>query len=283
MTHEQKKQVRDALIRYVNRFDTQTKAAATLHGISTSTISMVKNNNWEHLSDRLWFLLARQVGFFSGEWQAADTSVHMLLGILLGDAQRYGMTYGISIGRGLGKTFAASRYTYKHESVFYVDGAECANRRTLMTSILNAAGIVNRGSVPDMMHEFTVAASNMDEPLIIIDDAHRLKDRALHFAIQLANTLAGNAGIVLLGDSSLRERVIEGVRTHRTGFDDIYKAIGRRFITLGSLAPRDVELVCHANSIHDKDIIEVIEQQCNNNLHTVTTLIHEHREMDLAA
>jgi len=74
MTNEQKGQVRDALVRYVNNFDSQTKAAESLQGISSSTISQVKNHNWELLSNRLWYHIARQVGFYCGEWQPADTN-----------------------------------------------------------------------------------------------------------------------------------------------------------------------------------------------------------------
>jgi hypothetical protein len=64
----------------------------------------VKNHNWELLSDRLWHHVARQVGFYCGDWNAADTSAYLLLRILFSDAQHYAMTYGIAIGEGLGKT-----------------------------------------------------------------------------------------------------------------------------------------------------------------------------------
>src|SRR6185437_13725271 len=107
MTNEQKRQVRDALIRYTSNFDTQTHASESLQGISSSTISQVKNNNWELLSERLWHHIARQVGFYCGEWQPADTSAYLLLRILFSDAQHYAMAYGIAIGTGMGKTFAA--------------------------------------------------------------------------------------------------------------------------------------------------------------------------------
>ena len=42
MTNEQKRQVREALIRYTANFDTQTQAAESLQGVSSSTISQVR-------------------------------------------------------------------------------------------------------------------------------------------------------------------------------------------------------------------------------------------------
>src|SRR3954466_6351117 len=120
MTHEQKKQVRDALVRYAASFPTQNEAAESLQGISPATLSLVRNNNWELLSERLWHHIARQVGFFCGEWQPADTSSYLLLRILLGDAQHYAMTYGIAIGKGLGKTFTAHHYTRENDNTIYL-------------------------------------------------------------------------------------------------------------------------------------------------------------------
>src|SRR3954471_21288376 len=117
MTNEQKKQVKDALMRYVNKCGTQTIASENLDGVSTSTISLVKNCKWELISDRLWQNIARQVGFYCGEWQPADTSAYLLLRILFSDAQHYTMTYGIAFSEGLGKTFTAGRYLHEHGNV----------------------------------------------------------------------------------------------------------------------------------------------------------------------
>ncbi len=282
MTNEQKRQVRDALVRYVNNFDSQTKAAESLKGISSSTISQVKNHNWELLSERLWYHIARQVGFYCGEWQPADTSAYLLLRILFSDAQHYSMTYGISIGTGLGKTFTASHYIRENDAAYYIACNEEFNRKSFMTALVNAAGIEAHGTVPEMMQQFANTIIEKEEPLLILDDAHKLKDRVLHLVVLLANSLAGNAGIVIMGGDQLRMRIIEGVRLKKVGFDDIYKSIGRRFITLGCPGPKDVELVCRANGLYDEDTINHINESCHN-LHTATQLIMQQTQMKNAA
>ncbi len=260
MTHEQKKQVREALVRYVSNFDTQAQAADSLEGITGSTISLVKNNNWELLSERLWQNIARQVGFYcgDGDQQPADTSCYLLLRILFSDAQHYAMTYGIAIGIGLGKTFAATQYMKDHADTFYMAGMEQYNRKSFLATLMCSTGIEPRGTVPDMLKQFAAEISGREEPLIIIDDAHKLKDRVLHLLVLLANSLAGSAGIIILGGESLRWRIIEGVRLKKIGYDDIFKSIGRRFITLGTLGPKDVQLVCCANGVFDEEIIKHI-------------------------
>jgi len=283
MTNEQKQQVRDALVRFVNKFDTQARAAENLEGISTSTISQVRNNHWELLSDRLWYHIARQVGFFTGEWQAADTTSYLLLRILFSDAQHYGMTYGIAIGKGLGKTFTAARYAQENSNTYYIESNEQMNRKSFMTLLMKEANMGYKGGVPEMMQYFADNIEQKEEPLLIIDDAHKLKDRVLHLLVLLSNSLAGKAGIIMMGDDTLRTRIIDGVRLKKVGYDEIYKSIGRRFITLNSPGPRDVELVCNANGLYHEDVVAAVKEECNNDLHAATTLIQMHNNVRMAA
>ena len=287
MTNEQKGQVREALIRYAGSFATQTEAAESLQGISASTISQVKNNNWELLSDRLWHNIARQVGFYCGpdsyRGQPADTTAYLLLRILLSDAQNYGMTYGIAMGEGLGKTFTACQYTREHENTCYLACNDQYNRKSFIVALLHAYGVEPKGTVPQMMEQFVACTTEKDAPLLVLDDAHTLKDRVLHLVVLLSNALAGNAGVVILGRDELRLHITEGVRLKKVGFDEIYKSIGRRFITLNTLGPRDVELVCRANGIYDEDTISYISETSGSNLHDAVRLICERSEMKAAA
>lgn len=283
MTNEQKKQVKDALVRYISKFTSQTTAAESLEGISTSTISQVKNDNWELLSERMWHNIARQVGFYCGEWQAADTSAYMLLRILFGDAQHYAMTYGISFAQGMGKTFTAARYTRENDGTFYIACNEQYNRRSFIIALLNAAGLEAKGSVPEMIQQYAAYIGSHEEPLLIFDDADKLKDRVLHLIILLSNSLSGNAGIIIMGGQILRDRIIEGVRLKKIGFDEIFKSIGRRFMTLSCPAAKDIELVCQANGIVDDDMIAHILDESKNNMHNTYELITKHTSMNMAA
>ena len=283
MTNEQKTQVRAALLHYVNNFETPAQAAASLYGVSVSTLSLIRNERWELLSDDLWLHIAHQVGCVDTEWKPADTGAYLLLRILCGDAQHYRMTYGIAIASGLGKTFTAHHYTRENADTFYMAGNEYYNRKSFMAALLNSAGQKAKGTVPEMMQQFADFIRDRDEPLFILDDAHKLKDRVLHMAVILANSVLGSAGIVIMGDDRLRSRIMDGVNAKRVGYDEIYKSIGRRFISLGSLGPNDVALVCRANNICDEEVIAAIKEECNNNLHHATRLINQAAHYKIAA
>ena len=72
------------------------------------------------------------------------------------------------------------------------------------------------------------------------------------------------------------------MRLKKVGFDEIYKAIGRRFITMGSIGPKDVELVCMANGIYSDGLIKEIAEQ-SDNLHMVARLVQRQLEFKSAA
>jgi DNA transposition AAA+ family ATPase len=283
MTNEQKLQVKDALMRYIACFDTQAEAANNLNGVSPAIISQVKNNNWDMISERLWQHIARQVGFYGGQWHAADTSTSLLLRILLSDAQHYCMSYGIAIARGLGKTFTATQYARKHDHVIYICANSTHNRRSFIAELLYAVGIKPSGTMPDMINSFSATFTAKDAPLLIVDDAHLLKDRVLQLLVAITNTLTGKAGVVLMGTEELITRITEGTQEQKTGFDRIYDTLGRRFITLNSLNPKDIEVICRANNLDEDSAIMAVAEACNGNLHNINSHLTRIRLMKIAA
>jgi hypothetical protein len=170
----------------------------------------------------------------------------------------------------------------ENEDVWYVAGLEQYNRKSFMSMLLAAAGHRADGTVPELIEQVAAAAEEKEECLIIVDDAHKLKDRVLHLLVLLANRLAGKAGIVIMGNEDLRMRVVEGVRLKKTGYEEIFKSIGRRFITLNYLAPQDVALVCRANGVFDDDIINYITENAGN-LHHVAGMLQDHNQLRMAA
>jgi len=275
MIHQQKLQIRDALLRYISNFSSEAQAAKNLEGLSASTITKIKNYNWESLNDEQWQALARQVGFYCGEWQAANTSTYTLLRILFSDAKHYTMVYGIAISAGLGKTFSAKMYCRENTNTCYIAGSELHNRKAFITELLKNFTNETKEKVPEMMQQLCDHLAIQDEPLLIIDDAHKLKDRVLHFVISLTDCLSGLCGMVIMGNEELRDRILKGVKENTEGFETIYKTIGRSFISLAQMGPNDVKLICQANNVKDENRISYIKEQCKNNLRPIAQLVQE--------
>ena len=283
MTHEQKLQVKSALLRYIESFNTQQQAAESLQDVSPTIVSQIKNDNWGLLSDRLWQHVARQVGFYCGEWHVADTCASLLLNILFNDAQNYAMAYGVAISDGLGKTFTAKNYQHNREQVYYMSCTRDHNRRTFMTSLMQCAGMDDKGTMPELINTFIARMKNKDLPLLILDDAQLLNDRVMHLLVMLTNALAGAAGIVMMGNDELRLRITSGTQIDKPGYDKVYSTFGRRFITLGKPGPNDVEMICKANGVDDGQIIAAIASECKDNLHPIVTLVEQYKTNRIAA
>ena len=284
MNHEQKKQIKDALVRYAANYTNDAAVANSLEGVNAATIALVMNYNWEMVTDAQWDMLARQVGFYCGDWKQAETTANLLLRVLLNDAQNYAMVYGVAMATGTGKTFCATQYARQNHNVVYINGRSNYNRKTFMAALLQVCDYTDiPESTPDRLKMAATLIAAKTQPLIVIDEAHLLKDRVLHLIVLLAEYLNGQAGLILMGDTTLRTRIVEGVRLKKPGFDDVYKMTGRRFVTLGNAAPADVHAVCRANGLYDEDAIAYINTQSNGNLHIATSLITQIVRTGIAA
>ncbi len=284
MNHEQKKQIKDALVRYAAHYTNADAVANSMDGVSATTVAMVTNYNWDMVSEAQWGMLARQVGFYCGDWKYAETTASLLLRVLLNDAQNYAMVYGVAMAAGTGKTFCTTQYARTNNNVVYITGRSTYNRKTFIAALLQVCDYTDiPESTPDRLKMAATLIAAKTQPLIIIDEAHLLKDRVLHLIVLLAEYLNGQAGLILMGDSSLRTRIVEGVRLKKPGFDDIYKMTGRRFVTLGNAAPADVQAVCRANAVNDEDTIAYITTESNGNLHIATSLITQIVRTGIAA
>jgi len=285
MNNEQKEQIREALIRYTKQFPTQKTAALSLEDVSPYTLSLIKNYKWQKINETMWTTIARQVGFYCSterprqmpkpEWKKADTGCYLLLRILFGDAQRYNMAYGVAIQTGLGKTFAATTYAKENPNACYIACNEKMNRKSFLETILSKLGQEPTGTAAVLTEQLVATVEEQDEPLIILDDAHLLKDRVLHFVIQLYKRLINHCGITILGNDTLRTRIIEGARLCKEHHNEIYNTIGRRFVTLGQSGPKDIELVCRANGINNEASIYEIKSASMGNLHNAAAFIKQ--------
>jgi hypothetical protein len=213
------------------------------------------------------------------QWNAANTSTSLLLRILFSDSQKYGMPYGIAIGDGFGKTFSAGQYIRDNseEHTWYIAGNEAHSRRSFLQDLLTVMGIEGtEGTINELLARAKDHFKEVEHPLLVIDDAQKLNHRALQLVVLLSNGLKGHGGIILMGNTGLRERITEGVKSKRPDYGDIYKSIGNRFITHSLLGPNDVEAICRANGVTSDIVIDGIRQKCSNSLKDISALIQSY-------
>lgn len=274
-----KKQIQEKLADYCGRYDSQNKAAASLKGVSSGTISQMLNNNWELISDEMWRNVGSQIGYSRNNWEIVETRDFRLLSTLLKDAKENSNVYAVTGDAGTGKSIALRRYVEANKTTFLLSCNEYWNRKMFLMELLTAMGRDYSGfTVGEMMYEAVKALKSKESPIIILDEADKLTDQVLYFFITLYNQLEDRCGIVLCATSHLEKRIKKGIKLNKKGYTEIYSRIGRKFIELKGVGSTDVRAICSANGINTPSAIKEIWEDCEGDLRRVKRKVHAIRQ-----
>lgn len=137
MTTEQKQQIADQLSAYCAQKGSQNKAANSLNGVSSATISKVRSGQWETISDDMWRSIAAQTSNAEANgWQVVKTRAYDVMTFTLASVQADSLTAAVIGGAGSGKTEAIKNYTAAGRNVYHMVCSEYWNRRTFMAKLL---------------------------------------------------------------------------------------------------------------------------------------------------
>lgn len=267
MTQEKKFQIRNALQRYINCFPNRLVMLKTLQGIEWPLISKALTYNWHLLHQDDWQLLARNVGFYSEDWNAAETGTYLMLHILFNDAARCASNYGLALESGSGKTYVAQYYAKQHPDTIYIKGSRWLTKRRLLAQCLQQLHQHPTKTVNSLLQKLDACMQYMNEPLIIIDDAHKLKPTVLQ---SLAALMQGKCGMVILGSEKL---LLQLSGSNKIG-NNVYQLLGKHLIKGNLNRPYDAALVCAANGITEPAKIKAMCMY-NNNLHHISMAIQQ--------
>lgn len=272
---EQKLSISNKLQDYCEKFGSQNKAANSLKGVSSATISQILSSNWELIADSMWQSVAAQIGWSSVKWETVITKDFKAINHLLKDAQTHSNVFAIKGDAGSGKTYAIKKYSEQNKNAYVLCCNEYWNKKYFLWELLSAMGRDAGGlTVSEMMLEAVSSLKKIKNPLIIMDEADKLKDEVLYFFITLYNQLEDHCGIVLCATDHLEKRINRGVKLNKKGYKEIYSRIGRKVIPLKGVGSTDVIQVCSANGINDKSEIKRIEEDCQYDLRRVKRSIH---------
>jgi DNA transposition AAA+ family ATPase len=279
MTNETKQQIKSKLADYCARYESQNKAANSLKGVSSATISQVLNDNWSLISDEMWRKIGTQIGYSTDAWEIVETRDFRLLNALLTDAQQNSNVFAVTGDAGTGKTFTLRQFASENKRVFLLSCNEYWNRKMFLMELLGAMGKDYSGyTVGEMMFEAVKGLKVMDQPSIFLDEADKLTDNVLYFFITLYNQLEDHCGIVLVATSHLEKRIKRGIKLNKKGYTEIYSRIGRKFIELKGVGSSDVRAICAANGIDSQITIKEIYQDSEGDLRRVKRRIHAYKQ-----
>lgn len=275
MNNTEKQQIVERLRKYAARYQSQNKAANSLKGVSSATISQMLNNNWDLIANEMWRNVANQIGFNQTEWVGVETRDSKFLTHLLGDSQKRSSTFAVVGDAGTGKTYTLRQYAENNKNAFLLQCNEYWNRKMFMQELLSAMGKDYSGyTVGEMMGEVVRSLKATEKPIIIMDEADKLSDQVLYFFITLYNLLEDCCGLILCATNHLEKRISKGVTLNKKGYNEIKSRIGRKCIALEGLSKNDIAAVCLANGIESKEAITEVMKDCEGDLRRVKRKVY---------
>jgi DNA transposition AAA+ family ATPase len=271
----EKEKIKESLQAYCERYGSQNKAALSLTGVSSATVSQVLNNNWELVNDKMWMNIASQIGFKTDDWVVVETRDFKVMTELLNDSKQFHIVNAITGEAGTGKTEAIKNFVASNKNAFVLNCNEYWNRKLFLVELLQQMGRDASGfTVGELMNEIVRGLKTTQNPVIIMDEADKLTDQVLYFFITLYNQLEDHCGIMLCATDNLEKRIRKGLRLNKKGYKEIFSRIGRKFIVLRGVSSVDIQAICIANGIDDKKEISRIMQESENDLRRVKKMIH---------
>jgi DNA transposition AAA+ family ATPase len=253
---QNEKQLLSEEIRRLADKTSQNKVAARA-GVAPATISAILNHNWKLVADEMWRKVQSTLRI-DLNWKHADTSGYRTLQIQLKAAKSQSLSIAVAYFEGRSKTHSYRRFELEQDNTIYVECKTFWTRKSYLQALMQAAGMPKtktEGTIQYLYESFVDHVRGMVKPTIINDQTDKLKDPSLDLSIDLFNDLQGQCAFVQSGTPALRERIIRGVNSNRTGYREWYSRIGRKFITLQETSLEDATVICNANGVYDENTI----------------------------
>lgn len=279
ITDLQKSDIQFLLKKYVSSHQSQRAAANSLENVSEATIIAIQQGKFSQISESMWLNVGKQLGAFKRKSQLVETLDFQTLVLYYSLAKEEGASFYVTGGAGFGKTYTAKFFAEANRSrnVFYLECAMYWNKKQFLGNLLQAMGKSGNGlSIGEMMEAIVRDLSRRHQPVIILDEFDKLPDVVMTFFITLYNELNSMCGFVMQSTNHMEKRLMRGLRTNKTGYQEFFSRIGSRFIQLKGTTPAEVKEMCIENGISSPEEIASIINEYNGDLRRVERNILKH-------
>lgn len=172
-------------------------------------------------------------------------------------AKKHHLMIGITADSGVGKTTALEAFA-ERKNVFYVLYEESMKPKQFFTRLLKAMGIPFDGSLYDMIDRIAEALNVLPNPLVIIDEAGKLKDRMILYLHDLRNKTHKNCGLVMAGMPYFESNLIKFSNKQKIGYGEFFRRVNV-WHTLEGLSNAEIEVICKYYGIEDKETVRMMK------------------------
>ena len=243
---------------WITRLGSQNKVAEKC-GISSTALSQWMNGKYGANTTELDKKIAAALGYQEDGWQVVTTiRNYQKIEFVFRSCKQQSMWMAISNKAGSGKT-QTLEHLFNRDlsgSVIFIQAEEWNARQFLLELAERTCGVPKRAytDIPTLLKLITEYLNRLaaDQPLLIIDEADKLRPAALRKLIPIYNRTEHRLGCVLAGTENLHKEIARGVRNNLKGYDEIDSRLGRTFIDLPGATELEVRDICLANRLDNE-------------------------------
>lgn len=231
----------------------QNKLATKL-GISSAQLTNIRTNKLDKVSHDMLHNISNQLGIFNGWRIASTTNLKRVTNICI-HAQKFQVAKAISFAPGTGKTEGLKQYSKNTPNTYYVEAEEYWSKKIFLNEIRKSMGIDDGAiGINELIESIITKLNKIDKPLLIIDEADKLKDGVINLFKSLYNK--SSCGFILSGTPHFTKRIKKGIRLKKMGYAEIYSRLGGEFLALHPISNNDIIAIASANNITDKEYLQ---------------------------
>lgn len=243
-------------------------AVAKKVGVSDAAISTLLAGKYGAAEAKMLNRFALALGYKERNWVTVRTITNYnIIRTVFEDAKSEAMWFAVSNKAGSGKTETLEDLYNLDEtgSVTFIQAEEWSGRQFLLKLVEKTVGLPK-----DRTYRTVAQLTDMivnyfndmgDNPILIIDEADKLKASALRLLIPIYNKTEHRLGAILAGTENLQKEIQAGVRCKKKGYDEIESRFGRTYIALKGATEADVKAICGANGIEEPMVQDRIWQE----------------------
>lgn len=248
-------------------------AVARKCSVSPAVITQLRKNQYQAEGDDMWLEVGIKLDWKpqllnSNNWVFVKDFDYKVIRNAVINAKEKSLFSSISDVAGIGKTASLKNVAAElaENNVYYLRCWDWG-KREFMINLCKCLGIdTSRGvKTPNDYLQLVIEFFQnkvMQKPVLIIDEADKLKAAALRFLIAIFNDCEDILACLISGTENLEKEIKKGVRLQAKGYDEIDSRFGRTFIKLRGCTESEVKEICFANGVKDAAVVKGIFEQC---------------------
>lgn len=268
---------RNAIIKHiehwVNKLGSASKVASECK-VSSATLSLLLAGKYGANEEKVLAKIAAALNYRENDWSLVRTiGNYQTIAQAFADAKHESMWFAISNKAGSGKT-GTLEDIYNRDmtgAVTFIQAEEWTGRQFLIRLISKTVGeAALKGRYRSLTELVGMVSDYFNEkaseyPVLIIDEADKLRPAAFRSLIPLFNRTEDRLGLLISGTENLKKEIQAGVRLHKKGYDEVESRFGRSYLHLPGATKQEVAEICMANGLE----CDRVHERIWNELETV--------------